>query len=430
MKFHIFGGGTVSHVRPHMALCAPAYGGAAREIYNLISSLVISGDHVQLYLTRMAGSAAPNAPETNQDIADILQEKVLKDLTSSIVFMSAALCDFDGSVTDGGPVDHDRPVLATLFKTPSGKQEPRLKTSEGDQLMILTPAEKVIGMIRKTRKDIFLVGFKTTAGATEDEQFEAGLNLVKGASCNLVLANDVHTRLNMIVTPEQARYHVTGDRKAVLRNLVEMALARSQGRFTRSTVVEGEKVPWADERVPNALRVVVDHCREAGAYKPFRGSTVGHFAVKLGDNEFLTSVRGDNYNNLHLEGGGLVRVEADGDDRVIAHGHKPSVGGQSQRIIFREHPGTDCIVHAHVQLKAGSKVPVRKQREHECGSHECGQNTSDGLKDFDGIRAVMLENHGPNIVFSQGIDPERVTKFIDENFELDRSTSERAQSSA
>jgi len=49
----------------------------------------------------------------------------------------------------------------------------------------------------------------------------------------------------------------------------------------------------------------------------------------------------------------------------------------------------------------------------ECGSHECGQNTSDGLTEV-----VYLDNHGPNTIFPKGIDPAKVIDFIDNNFDL------------
>ncbi len=279
----------------------------------------------------------------------------------------------------------------------------------------------MIGAVRRERKDIFLVGFKTTTGATPAEQFAAGLRLLKQSSCNLVLANDLHTRLNMVVTPEQASYHVTEDRREALAGLVEMALLRSQLAFTRSTVVPGEPVPWSSELVPDALRRVVDGCVARGAYKPFLGATVGHFAVALADGRFLTSRRKTDYN--HLRDVGLVLVEARGESDVVAHGSRPSVGGQSQRIVFAEHPGLDCIVHFHCPLRQGSPVPVRSQRPFECGSHECGKNTSDGLRPFGDAWAVMLDRHGPNVVFSRRADPAQVLRFIEENFDLAGTTA-------
>jgi hypothetical protein len=132
-------------------------------------------------------------------------------------------------------------------------------------------------------------------------------------------------------------------------------------------------------------------------------------------------MRKTNFNNLGTTG--LVRVVTDGPDQVVAMGGRPSVGGQSQRIVFDKHPERDSIVHFHCPPKPGSKIPVVSQREYECGSHECGLNTSDGLALVDdGIEAVMLDNHGPNIVFHHGEDPAKIKEFIQDNFDLTQKT--------
>lgn len=432
---HVIGGGTVTHVRPHLAIAAPAYG---RTVHDIFSVLWDNGKDpypgtVHLYTTRMAGNqheiwnsrvgteqAEPPNLETNEDIAALL-DRLVEDPKPKIIFLPAALVDFE-------PVclARNSKVTSTNF----GKNHPRL-SSEDRFALELGPADKIIRRVRRDRKDIFLVGFKTTTGAAPQEQFEAGLRLVKQASCNLVLANDLTTRLNMIVTPEQAPYAVSADRRSVLRELVKMAIARSEGTFTRSNVVDGDPVPWVSDHVPASLRAVVNHCIARGAYRPFMGSTVGHFAYKTNDGRFVTSRRGGNYNNLSADG--MVIVETTGPDRVEARGSKPSVGGQSQRIIFDQHPGYDCIVHFHCPLKPGvTDVSMRPQWAHECGSHECGRNASEGLRGhstFSGqgsfqVKAVMLDQHGPNVVFAQDMDPEAVINFIESRWDLTRSTSE------
>lgn len=291
--------------------------------------------------------------------------------------------------------------------------------------MELTPTRKLLQEIRKYRKDIFLVAFKTTSNGSEDEQFMQGLTLLKESSANLVLANDIRTRTNMIVVPERSRYCVTKDRDKVLRQLVDMAHRRSQLTFTRSTVVEGAPVPFDSDQVPTALRAVVDHCVRRGAYKPFLGRTEGHFAVKIGEGRFLSSIRKTDINKIRETG--MVLVHSDGDHSVIAHGARPSVGGQSQRIVFADHPDVQCIVHFHCPMRPGSRVPVRSQREFECGSHECGRNTSDGMVEFrlpngQSLQAVMLDQHGPNVAFSVDMDPLEVIRFIEENFVLEGIT--------
>lgn len=401
---HIIGGGTVEYVRPHLALSAPAYGAAAKFI-----SQLCSGDgkmETFMHLTKMAGG---HKMETNKDVEDLVDD-LLADNSTKIIFMSAALVDFTGYM--GFKYEQERV---------GGKYGKRVNSRATEDLTIhLKPTEKLIKKIRQKRKDIFLVGYKTTCGATEDEQYIAGLNLLKEASCNLVLANDTKTRLNMVITPEEARYHVTTDRWAALTGLVEMAMLRSHLTFTRSTVVAGESVPWTSPEVPPALRTVVDHCVGRGAYKPFRGATVGHFAAKIDDTTFLTSKRKTNFNDI--EKLGLVKIKTDGPDTVLAFGAKPSVGGQSQRIVFKDHPDVDCIVHFHCPIKPDSKVPTVSQREFECGSHECGKNTSSGLAKFGNLYAVYLDQHGPNVVFNRSIDPQEVISFIEANFDLEGKT--------
>lgn len=406
-RIHIVGGGTVSYVRTHFALATPAYGTTAREIAAIACVLADDMD-VHVHLTKMADPSS--SLNTIEDMRGLVKS-IHADPYTKIVFWNPAIVDFEGRV---GSID-------------SGKYAKRLRTRDNAPLsMQLKPAPKLVSLFRKggdglaPRKDIFLVAFKATANATEDEQYLAGLHMLKESSANIVLANDVVTKRNMVIVPEEARYHVTTNRKEALRGLVEMALARSRLHFTQSTVVPGEPVSWASPRVPETLRTVVDHCIKRGAYKPFRGVTAGHFAIKLGNGEFLTSRRKHNFN--HLDTVGLVRVVAKDRDSVTAYGSKPSVGGQSQRIVFEEHPETDSIVHFHCPKKPDSRVPTVSQREYECGSHECGQNTSRGLRSFGNLKAVYLDEHGPNIVFSSKVDPQEVIDFIEANFDLDHKT--------
>lgn len=426
-NIEIIGGGTTFHVRNHLALCTPAYGTTARQLYALCATHEKARYEydVHLHLTKMASMVDPyyesSLLETNEDVSKLVDELVANPNTK-IIFFNPALVDYEGAITTSGPVGYE---WSNDILTASGKYEPRLQTSKGEQSMLLWPSKKILGKIRKDRKDIFLVAFKTTCGATEDEQFLTGLHLLKTNSCNLVLANDTKTRMNMVITPEQARYYVTTNRDEVLRGLMEMALSRAKGTFTRSAVVEGNSIPWDMEHVPHSLKTVVEHCIAKGAYKPFNGSTVGHFAFKIDDKNFITSKRRVDFNNLKTIG--MVHCRAKSENEVIAFGFKPSVGGQSQRIIFKDHPDADCIVHFHCHHKdyVTNRIEVRSQQQHECGSHECGKNTSDGLREVvPGIKCVYLDNHGPNIVFNREIDPQVVINFIDNNFDLSKSTDQ------
>lgn len=401
-KVYIIGGGTFNYIRTHLSLSVPAFGTTAKQIFEIAKKQFSKMD-VKLVLTKMADSQSNII--TNNDVENWVE--IITNLNDTkIVFFNAGICDYEG----------------TIDNVSSGKYATRLETSNGEQILNLKPSSKIVGKIRENRKDIFLVAFKTTSGATEQEMYLKGLKLMKTSHCNLVLVNDVQTRLNLIITPEEAKYSITNDRQKALVELVDIAYHRSHLSFTRSTVVDGKPVEWNSNEVYPSLREVVNYCISKNAYKPFNGATVGHFACKLNDTTFLTSIRKTNFNDI--EKNGLVKVVTDGPDSVIAFGAKPSVGGQSQRLIFSQHGDVDCIVHFHCPIKPTSKVPVVSQREFECGSHECGQNTSSGLGEFNNgkILAVMLDNHGPNIVFNHNINPQEVIDFIEENFILEEKT--------
>jgi len=175
---HIFGGGTISHIRNHLAICAPAYGATANKLFNLFWDYGMS---VELHLTKMADKKSKL--ETNEDIANKIDELLGHRSTKAIV-MNAALCDYDGFVLSDG------------VQTKSGKYAERLKTNLGRQNVLFVPATKVIGGIKAKRPDVFVVGFKTTAGATEFDQVVAASKLF--GCCDIVVANDTINRSTII----------------------------------------------------------------------------------------------------------------------------------------------------------------------------------------------------------------------------------------
>jgi ribulose-5-phosphate 4-epimerase/fuculose-1-phosphate aldolase len=465
-RFYVISGGTMVHVAPHFSLCAPAYGKVGYDLEHGLEKAFmleaeangVEADHeVHLIRTKMAFGREEKLPgeaavfkgagipylETNEDLLKVIDYLVRQPETKGIV-LAVAVCDWQPAQIDSVhlPQEIDR---VTEF----GKKTQRLRTLGGQRFMWMDPTDKLIGKVRQARKDIFLVGFKATTGQSEQEQYITGLHLLKNASCNLVLANDVQEHRNMVITPEEAKYHVTKDRAEAIEGLCQMIVMRSELHFTRSTVVEGDPIPWDGDEIPENLRAVVDHCIKRGAYKPFQGKTVGHFATRgPKDGIIYTSRRKSDFNKLAKDG--LLRIDTVGADQVIAHGAKPSVGGQSQRIIFDQHPDVDCIVHAHVPLRPIDEredngvgvVPVREQRPYECGSHECGRNTSEGLREFqwvpgvlvrpgghplhmsdeDHIKVVMLDEHGPNICFSRTTNPDLVIELIERHWDLEAKT--------
>lgn len=414
-NIYIIGGGAINYVRVHFAISAPSYGSTARALAPMFQEELKSAGledkyDVKLVLTKMADYTSKI--ETVEDVSKWVDQMIADPQTKAIIF-NVAMADAEGKIGD----------------VTSGKKAKRLASRElNGQSMQLSMSEKIIEKIRKNRKDIFAVGFKTTDNDTRVVQYQKGLKLMKDNSLNLVLVNDVIKYENMIVVPEEATYRFD-KREDALRMLARMTVSRMQNTFTRSTVVEGDSIDWNSSEIPENLRKVVNHCIQKGAYKPFQGKTVGHFAVKIADGIIYTSKRKTNFNELDVNG--LVKIVSNGDNEVVAYGAKPSVGGQSQRIIFTEHPSMDCIAHFHCPIKDDApqmmEIPVVQQWPNECGSHECGRKTSQGLKEFDLgdgdlIKVVYLDEHGPNIVFNRDINPFKVINFIDENFDLSAKT--------
>lgn len=176
---HIFGGGTVTYVRNHLAICAPAYGRTARQLADLLEAAGTTS--YRLHLTKMANGMS--AMETNEDVAARLSE-VLSDPATRAVVFNVALCDFNGQIGE----------------VPSGKYAERLQSRDGETTMTLTPAAKLLGSVKAIRPDVRVVGFKTTAGAELIEQASKAARQIQETGADWVVANDTVTRTNLLVT--------------------------------------------------------------------------------------------------------------------------------------------------------------------------------------------------------------------------------------
>ena len=476
-KIVILGGGTNTYISNHLALSAPAYGTTAIKLEEKFRQHSENKMDVNLYLTKMAHPDCKDAPDTPEDI-EALVDKLVADPDTRVIIFNVAMVDYKPEWLYTQEED-DYEIRQQHITNYFGKYAKRLNTSAlPNPHLELTVQNKIIQKIRKERKDILLVGFKTTCGATKEEQYNKGLKLCKDSSANIVFVNDVDKdrirnlnsslenrkilsniksssemetsyitegikeaeelieglQNNGLVTPEESSYWYN-TRDEALDALVQMVLDRSHLHFTRSTVIDSETISWDSEEIPNVLRDVVNHCVAQGAYKTFtigdsigtKGS-VGHFAYKVNETTFLTSKRKSNFNELDKIG--LVKVVTDGPDHIYAYGAKPSVGGQSQRIIFDMYPHLDCILHFHSPLRQEyrNEFSIKSQFEVECGSHECGQNTAQGLNEYvldngQKVYAVHLDHHGPNIVFSKETDSNSLIRFVEKYFDMSKKTT-------
>ena len=387
----ILGGGTVNYVRNHFALSAPAYGKTAKKLHTMIPDS-------KLILTKMADSNSNI--ETNHDLKEFL-EKQLDNPNLGVIIMNVAVCDFESQIGN----------------IPSGKFAERLQTANGSFSMDLKPSDKLLKMIRIKRPDIFLVGFKTTTNASSEEQFLKALKMMKSVKCNLVLANDLVTKNNMVITAEETIYGESKDRDVSLKELVDILMLRKDGTYNRTKLIETENTPIKE--TPESFQKVIQFLIDQKGFIENNGNgfTPGHFCYKNSKNSMISSQRKSNHNQVFDIGMTLVTVDNDG--KFTAQGKRlPSVGARSQWILLNAYPDYDCIIHTHNPLLVEDSISTVDQRPFQCGSLECGMNTLKGIEDYNGIKAVFLNKHGANIIFKSSDDPNKVIDFVKKYIQL------------
>lgn len=184
-------GGTMVHIRPHLSICAPAYGAVSNLIYNSFQSnnlkKPLKFEYTNVY-TKMADSSSKI--ETNDDLGDYLCE-ILEDMTVKCIILAAAVCDFDPSF-----LIHDNGVDCRI-----GKDQPRL-SSDSTYQVGLTPSYKIISLISMRRPDIILVSFKTTSNESIDILKNKSLKSMTDNDSDLVVGNDIANKYNIITSSD------------------------------------------------------------------------------------------------------------------------------------------------------------------------------------------------------------------------------------
>jgi len=456
-------GGTLNYVTPHFALTAPAYGTVGTKIYNELNSIVDKKEYaVEIIPTQMALNAMPDdclmnyghfikhagldRLETNSDLSKFVDYLISRPDTRCVI-MAAAVCDFEA--------DHLYNKNSTQSQFIFGKNTKRLSSANGYELHI-EPSAKIIDRIRKQRKDIFVVSFKTTAGVGRDETYKKGLLSLKQNSSNLVFANDIQDKINMVITPEEFPYEAK-DRKEAVRILAEITYKRLNLTFEDKTIVKNDERGFPEKllkenAIPQNWVDVMQYLFKNNAFKalPSTGKTSGHFGCRVTgkDYERITSERKINHNESFQRG--MIPVYSYKDGLLVVGGAKPSVGEKTQELIYKQlGDKIDAIIHFHCPLKdvvdgaliggsdkinkgipqgnismvASSFITIKEQLPYECGSKECALNTVSGMVEMaPGIYAVHLKNHGPNIAFSKDVAPQTIIDFVNRYWDLSDKT--------
>ena len=120
-KIHIYGGGTFSYVRNHLALAMPAFGTTANQIWMIIDDSKIEDTrlprwkmNVELHLTKMADSESELV--TNEDVERHVM-KLKEDMDTKVIFFNVGLCDYDGLIMeDGGYTAPPHPLHLKFYE--------------------------------------------------------------------------------------------------------------------------------------------------------------------------------------------------------------------------------------------------------------------------------------------------------------------------
>lgn len=198
-KCVIIGGGTFNHISCHLSLAAPAFGTTALQLGHFMKR-----NHPEMEcvvtLTKMADRKSKLV--TNKDVLDYVSD-LLEDPLVKIIILNAAICDFE-------------------IDNPS--DESRLSSQKDYPVYLKGVKGKILASIKKKRPDVVAVGFKTTHGATETEQFKKAVNSMNSNSLNLVLANDVATKENILISDNGDSYFDT--RESLLKKLLSIAVSK------------------------------------------------------------------------------------------------------------------------------------------------------------------------------------------------------------
>jgi hypothetical protein len=190
----IIGGGTNTYIANHLALSAPSYGTTARDLRYLFSIHKDNKMKIDLCLTKMANPFESEI-DTPEDISAFV-DTLIADPDVRVIIFNAAIVDYKPiQITQEQKIRGEWHQTTLRDEHQLGKYSGRLSTSTNPEITLeLTMQDKIINKIRKERKDIFLVTFKTTCGDTKEQQFIKGLNNLKASSSNIVFCNDVNPK--------------------------------------------------------------------------------------------------------------------------------------------------------------------------------------------------------------------------------------------
>ena len=188
----IISGGTVSYIRPHFAVCAPAYGTVGNDIHREFwtQDFHMHKDDLTLINAQTKMAYKGSGIETTEDLSNYI-DHIMEDKKVAAIVMAAAVCDFHAESISS--------MKCTDVSWEIGKEYERLKSNEKIAVG-LVPSEKIVRKIKDKRPDIHLTTFKTVTNKTNSEMLEIGEGSMNAIRSDVTLINDIALRKNGILT--------------------------------------------------------------------------------------------------------------------------------------------------------------------------------------------------------------------------------------
>jgi phosphopantothenate---cysteine ligase (CTP) len=298
--------------------------------------------------------------------------QLVQDPNSDVAILSMAASDYG--------------LAATTGKIPSNQDRLSLE---------LVRLPKIISEVKKTRPEIFLVGFKLLMDIPPDRLIDAAFRSMIRDGQDLAVANAAAGELNIekiityLVTKEKGVIPVPRvELPAVLLRTVETRYSQSHYRTAHTRV---EQLPLPEALVRAFLDDVHGLSRLALFNPYFEGSReeFGFVAKRTGQGTLITG-RGSSKSQADASDLSLV-TDLDEGRRTLAVSsleRKASLNANIAHLAFHRRSDIQYIVHAHI-TRPGA---IHAERETTPGTHEDWESVKDLIRS--GERLIYQQHHG------------------------------------
>lgn len=321
---------------------------------------------------------------TYDDLAREL-ETAIGETPPDILFMGAAVSDYGIPNSAPGKISSSKRFLTIKLE-----RLPKI----------------LAGLRERCGKKTFIVGFKLTSRASEEEMLDTARKQQKECRLNLTVANDA-AKIGkgqhpiIMVTPEGGAIHANGAKQNVAHELVEFVLRRAKTAWFESV----SSRPLGDVST-GSFKKACDLLEFAQTTKLLTDNN-GNISVCTAVTDLLLVTPRGVSNKGTLPASRLVHAEVNFHDQIVTYQSKrktdkPSIDTSVHARLYREVSKLKALIHTHsawLITKNTTSFP------YPCGTQEEAKEIYDKTASFTNGFAINLIHHGQLIGLEKdGID--------------------------